>query len=251
MGTKIAKKFYKTRCVYCLQSFEELTSDHVFPRAWYPDTTPENLEKWQVPACSKCNSRYGKVERDLLQRLGLCLYPGESKSLGISVKAIRSINPSCAKSDKDQHHRRMRRDKILRELISPEKIPKESIFPNFGPWPSATPDEQIGVPVSHDKLQAFGEKLVRGISYVIDKRYIEVDHKIDIFFVHDKNAQEIIAIIKRFGKEYHRGSGIRIGVVFASELFSPDDPQNGLFAIDIWGKLRMYASVLPASQQVF
>ncbi len=242
----MAKKFINTRCVYCLEFFEVLTSDHVFPEAWYPDTTPENLKKWQVPACQECNGKYGKLERDLLLRFGLCLDPVEPKSRGITDKAIRSVKTSCAKSDKDRYHRQMRRDKVLRELIPPEEVPKESIFPNFGPWPDAAPDEQLGVLVSADKLKAFGEKLVRGISYVIDRRYIEPNHQIEIFFVYDENAQEITNLIERFGKEYHCGPGITIGVVFASALFPPDDPQNGLFAIDIWGRLRIYASILPA-----
>jgi len=49
----MAKKSSNTRCVHCLEYFEELTSDHVLPKAWYPDDTPDNLEKWQVPACSE------------------------------------------------------------------------------------------------------------------------------------------------------------------------------------------------------
>ena len=51
----MATTFYKMHCVYCLKLFEELTSDHVFPKSWYPETTPENLEKWQMPACVECN----------------------------------------------------------------------------------------------------------------------------------------------------------------------------------------------------
>ena len=39
------------RCVHCLKDNVVLTSDHMFPKAWYPDATPENLEKWQFPAC--------------------------------------------------------------------------------------------------------------------------------------------------------------------------------------------------------
>jgi hypothetical protein len=39
----------------------------------YPDTTPENLEKWQIPSCLECNQRLGKLENDLIGRIALTL----------------------------------------------------------------------------------------------------------------------------------------------------------------------------------
>jgi len=45
----MAKKFPQGRCIHCLEEFSSLTSDHVFPDSWYPETTPDNLEKWQMP----------------------------------------------------------------------------------------------------------------------------------------------------------------------------------------------------------
>ena len=61
------------KCVHCLKDPVVLTSDHMFPRAWYPDATPENLEKWQIPSCVECNHRYSKIEGDLLNRVALTL----------------------------------------------------------------------------------------------------------------------------------------------------------------------------------
>ena len=43
----------------------------MFPKAWYPDATPKDLEKWQIPSCLDCNQRYGKIENDLLGRVAL------------------------------------------------------------------------------------------------------------------------------------------------------------------------------------
>src|SRR5258707_602015 len=67
----MAKKTGK--CVHCLKDNVELTSDHMFPKAWYPDATPKDLEKWQIPSCLDCNQRYGKLENDLLGRVALTL----------------------------------------------------------------------------------------------------------------------------------------------------------------------------------
>lgn len=58
------KKFSNTRCVYCLKHFEELTSDHVLPRAWYPDNVPENIEKWQVPSCKNAIGNTAEMRRN-------------------------------------------------------------------------------------------------------------------------------------------------------------------------------------------
>ena len=80
----MSKKFTNTRCVYCLRFFKKLTSDHVFPKSWFPDTTPQNMEKWQIPSCENCNTEYSKIENDLLQRFGMCVDPDSIAAKGIA-----------------------------------------------------------------------------------------------------------------------------------------------------------------------
>ena len=62
------KKLGPGKCVHCLKDVEERNSDHVFPESWYPDSTPPNLEKWQIPSCIPCNSEYGKLEQDFCRK---------------------------------------------------------------------------------------------------------------------------------------------------------------------------------------
>jgi len=69
----MAKRPGKGRCVHCLKEGVERNWGHVFPQSWYPNTTAADLEKWQIPSCVACNDRYGKLERDLIGRLGLAL----------------------------------------------------------------------------------------------------------------------------------------------------------------------------------
>lgn len=109
----MVKKFGAGRCVHCLKTCDTLTSDHVFPRSWYPETTPNDLEKWQMPACKKCNKKYGKIENYLLLRFGLCLDRNQEGAKGIPEKALRSINPKAGKNIKDSYHRQKIRQKIL------------------------------------------------------------------------------------------------------------------------------------------
>jgi hypothetical protein len=82
------------RCVHCLQEFEELTWDHVFPQGWYPEGTPPNLEKWKIPSCLSCNQEHSKNEGELLVKLGMCIDPNNPQSSGIAEKALRATRAS-------------------------------------------------------------------------------------------------------------------------------------------------------------
>ena len=85
-------------CVHCLKYFDEMTWDHVFPEAWYPSTTPENLAKWKIPSCRRCNKDYGELEEDLLLRLGMCVSPDAAGAAGIGDRVLRSVDPAAARS---------------------------------------------------------------------------------------------------------------------------------------------------------
>ena len=47
------------KCVICLKNFnysiedDSRTEEHVFPKSWYPKSTPNDLKKWKVPSCKK------------------------------------------------------------------------------------------------------------------------------------------------------------------------------------------------------
>jgi hypothetical protein len=105
----MAKNPGKGQCVHCLKEGVERNWDHVFPQSWYPDTTAADMEKWQIPSCIACNDRYGKLERDLIGRLGLALDAKNSASAGLADTALRAINPDAAKNDGDAAARGQKR----------------------------------------------------------------------------------------------------------------------------------------------
>lgn len=100
------------KCVHCLKDNVELTSDHLFPKAWYPDAAPKDLEKWQIPSCLECNQRYGKIENDLLGRVALTLDANNPASAGLAEKALPAINPAGARNEGDAAARDARAKKI-------------------------------------------------------------------------------------------------------------------------------------------
>ena len=87
----MTKKFKQCNCVHCLIACDNPTSDHVFPRSWYPETTLACLEKWQIPSCQRCNEEYSKIEADLLQRIGMCVSPESDEAKGIANKALQPV----------------------------------------------------------------------------------------------------------------------------------------------------------------
>ena len=54
------------RCIHCRETLVEATKDHVFPSSWYPDTTPDEVQRWTAPSCQRCNVESGRLEEDLL-----------------------------------------------------------------------------------------------------------------------------------------------------------------------------------------
>src|SRR5215470_6563811 len=116
-------------CVHCLQHFNELTWDHVIPRAWYPDDTPENLERWKIPSCGKCNREYGELEQDLLIRLGMSIGREEAKASGIAERVIRSTDPRAGRNEKDRLARARRNVELSRHMIDVDAENQKGVLP--------------------------------------------------------------------------------------------------------------------------
>ena len=234
----MSNKFSNCRCVHCLRYFKVLTSDHVFPVSWYPKTTPDDLEKWQMPSCNECNKKYGKIEEELLLKFGLCVMPFSYESFGIAEKTLRALNPNKGKNNRDIKFRQKKREKIIREAIDPTTVPITSIFPNFGFYEGIEANNQLAVLVPEKGLKAIGEKLIRGITWVVDKEYIERKYEIGIHFFHEQDAGHFKEPLKRFGKKYSLGPGICITRAMAHE-----DHICGLYSLEIWGQFKMYGVV--------
>jgi hypothetical protein len=239
----MGKKFYNTRCVYCLREFETLTSDHIFPKSWYPETTPANLEKWQVPACGGCNQKYSQLEEYLLTRLGMCLDPNNPRAKGIGEKVIRSLTPKYGRGSLDTFMRKKKLKKFVKEIRPVSKMPREGRLPGLKLAPGAD-EAGIAIPISQSQLKEMGEKVVRGLVYYHYQQYIEKDHIVEVWFPYESAAQRVIGMLEGVGKKYEREPGIDVTIGLAS-----DDPQSALFFIEIWGQYKMYATIMPKEEE--
>ncbi len=239
----MSKKFSNTRCVYCLKHFEELTSDHVLPRAWYPDNVPENIEKWQVPSCTKCNWEHGRNEEELLLKLGLHFDPEKGDFKKIAQKVFRSVSASHGKSQRDREKRRKRAIRILKEIERATKVDfsKSNILPGFGFNPNFYPHEQPPLLVSRKELQKFGEKVTRGVFYLLNnQKYIESDYDFRVFIPAENVPQQCRQVIRQYGKEYNCGPGLNVIMAICF-----DDGYSAILEIAIWHRLKICSIITP------
>lgn len=224
------------RCVHCLSVFDTLTWDHIPPASWYPDTTPEAMEKWKVPCCYTCNQELSRIEKELLIKMGLCIAPNTNEAQGIADKALRSLKPELGKGERDKSHRAKARQKVIRHMMKFQDKIASGVLPNFGPHESS--EEPIAVLIPAEYVERFSRKLVRGFTYIIDGEYIEEDYEIDVFFVQDEAANEIMQLIDKHGITYNQGPGLIVKRAVAA-----DDSKSAMWAISIWDKLKIYATV--------
>ena len=234
----MAKRPSKGKCVHCLADGVDRTWDHVFPRAWYPDTTPPDIYKWQIPSCHECNRDYGKMEEDLLFRLALCIYPNVKATSGIVDKALRSMKPEFAKDERDRAARTARAKWLRNELLDGIDIPWAAVYPGFGERWGRRPKEVIGIRVSAESIRRLSEKIVQDIYFLENQKFIEPPFTIEFFALTDEGAKPVKHILENFGSVYAREPGIVV-----KRVVPEDAPMTGIFEIQVWDQFKMFASV--------
>lgn len=228
------------KCVHCRKEVEERNWDHVFPESWYPDTTPVDIEKWKAPSCIECNREYGKIEQDLLIQFGLCLDPNHPNTKKIVEKALRSVKPEFGRNVRDKSARAKKQKELLGRMLFFDELPEVGLFPNFGPQPGQKLNQSPAVLLPKSHLEKLAEKIVRGIFYVEYEDVIDGDYELEVFVVEDHGAKEFMDLVNNYGKELNRGPGISI-----RRAVLPEDPKSGVYAIVIWERAKLYASILP------
>jgi hypothetical protein len=223
------------KCIHCLHYSEELNWDHVFPKSWYPDTTPPNLSKWQVPSCIRCNSELGKIECEFIVLIAMCLDPNNPASKSIVQKALRAMSPKHASTLEEKHKREGLAKKVLSRVINPEEIPSEAIYPIM-----KDPQQgSIAFTIPAESFRRITEKIVRGITYLDSGQLIEPPHSIEFFAVNEEASKPLRDVIDRYGTTLAREPGIIV-----RKAVSPEDGISALYELEFWKQFKMHAAVL-------
>ena len=223
------------RCVHCLRDTDSTTKDHVFPSSWYPDSTPETVQRWTVPSCTDCNKYLGKLETDLLVRLALRLDPSSEAATGISSKALRSLGLDVDNLDpKEKEHRDKRRAKIKAELFQHNE---DSGTPGAIPGLSSPVGEgsQFALPIPWAALSIIAEKVARGCEFKVKDRYVESPYAIRTFIT---DPEEVSPQFSSHRRLIDFGPGCQVLRVFCAE-----DANMVRYRILVWGTLCFHVLI--------
>src|SRR5262249_38827983 len=168
----------------------------------------------------------------------LCLDSQAFETSGIAPKGLRSINPKYAKNERDARYRAAKREQLIRQLRKGNDFPHDAIYPNLGEKGGRPSEQQIIVPIPASSVRRLGEKIVRGIFYIADRKFIVPPYTVEIFVIQDERELLANSALAQFGESYAREPGI---VVYRA--VSHEDAMSSVFKIEIWQQFKMYASV--------
>jgi hypothetical protein len=111
------------------------------------------------------------------------------------------------------------------------------VFPGLGDrW--NIPGERTAILIPVDSFKRVTEKIVRGIFYIEEKRFIEPPYRVEFFVLFNEGAAFIEQILDKFGTVYAREPGVVV-----CRAVAPEDGISSLFAIEFWKQFKTYASV--------
>ncbi|MGB6877728.1 MAG: hypothetical protein WBD87_17020 [Candidatus Acidiferrales bacterium] len=235
------------KCVHCLAELTKKTrsKDHVFPKQWFPDTTPQNLNRWTVPACKKCNGQLGGVEKRLLTILSCCVDPTKPETAGVYQRVRRGLGIGLTEKDREKlgpeelKAREQAKKELLEEMrpldaASPEEM--ASLFPGLGPW--NTPQRQFMLTFREEDIRRFSEKMVRGCEFKIAKRLIEPPYTVAVFFVREDDVTQEIRKVEQLAATYDLSSSFHV-----KRIVAHDEPLTVYYWIKFWGVVTVRATI--------
>lgn len=172
-------------------------------------------------------------------RIGLCIDPNAFESVGVVPKVLRSLNPKLAKNDKDRRAREAKRDQILKQVLKGTDIPISAVYPRFEEKWGRPPEQQVAVPIPKKSVDRLFEKVIRGLAYLEDERFIEPPNSIALYPLSVSDAPVFTSLLDKFGQVHARGPGIVV-----RRAVSPEDGLSAIYEITIWGMFQTYAVVL-------
>lgn len=227
------------RCIHCLKEIET-TRDHVFPNSWYPDNTSQRIQRPVAPACISCNNTLGYLEESLFRKLALCTNPKKAEVSGIHKKLYRSfgVGVDSKQLKKEELIKRKSLVKKILESVSPYE---EGIgyFPGLGPDPDFPPENHKSIPFPEKELLAVSKKIIKGLEYCFDKRYIEKPFELDLYFPKENSDLSPVERILSIRSPITYGPGFKVERSTTTEI-----PKSVIYRITIWGKLKIYGTVM-------
>lgn len=228
------------RCTYCLRKIkDDLTYDHVFPDAWYPDSTPDKVQRWTVPSCRKCNAKFQVAEDELFIRWGICVEPGLEACMGINERAIKQ-QFFIETKDPRKFGRKLAVFKKITSRMG-QYDPKRT---HIGFAPKLGVRGTLAVITPNKFRSIFSEKLARGTEFKLREKLIPWKKRIGIYYeMADDSMRQQYDIWNNLlidGQTVNLGPGFNV-----RWAVNPSNPEQSLYRFEIWGHIKFYSLVYP------
>ena len=220
--------------MHCLRFSKSITSDHGFPDSWYPDTTPTRVQRWTAPSCPKCNGELGRLEKDLLIRVVLCIDPKKEAVSGLSSKVLRSLGfDADGLSEAEKSHRERLRVRLRSELIPYADVAGgPGAIPGLGPYENSP----WAVPIPWASLSIVAEKIARVCEHKVEGRFVESPYGVRTSV--DSTGGVVPEPLLPFARVIDFGPGFRV-----TRLSPIEDPRIVRYWISIWDTLHLRAYI--------
>lgn len=224
-------------CAYCTQA-NTGTKDHVFPRSWFPDSTPLDVTKWTVPCCAGCNNEKSRLENYSLQRLAACIDTSSNAATGIWEKVFRGLNESAGRDAPDREKRRRAHKAYFREIANAEHIRSSSIVY----FSEAALPGRLMLRVKWKKVMNLMEMFARGCHFYLEQETLPTDSEVRCYMPRSyADIESVLSLLKQTAL-YELGPGIafrRAHIREAGESYA-------LYALQFWGGPIFFVTAFPA-----
>ena len=228
-----------SRCVYCRNDFPHvsLTRDHVIAGSWYPQSTPQTVQRITALSCRTCNTdRYSASERYLFLRLAACVDPKLPGADGIWEKAKWTMDVTRAGDDKERAHRQGAREALGRCAFEMENIPDSGVPPSFEQ--NFNQGSRTAMFIRVDMLNSIVEKWGLGVHSHVWKEAASVDAEVAVLHVGEAVARGFLGAARSTGKP-STGPGIQIRYLAVRER----DERHSLYEFRIWETFVTHVSI--------
>lgn len=220
-------------CVHCVKA-EGVTDDHGIPLSWYPEGSAQNVARVKAPACCACNARLKHIEEEVLIPLIFSIDPRDPRAASVAERVRRSMDPALGRDERDSRARAAKSRRVAAAVFIPES--RVGVFPGLG----AKGRGAAALKLRASAIQEFAEKLTRVVLYARYRQYVAAGRTVATHIVEHGPQETRIAELIRGGERIDIPPGVFVAIRRAE-----DDADTVLAVVDLWGHVRVFASITP------
>jgi len=245
MGKRKKRNKSDTICIFCLARPSE-EGEHVFPKSWYPSTTPPTVQRVVVPVCGICADEFEVAERKFSLPLLTMLDTANPDGASVVETLQRSWQFERAPSLKESVRRIQRHQSIMRQIKYKVRSPD-----NPSPWQFYVPVRSpaglhvMAAPtltLEHKVTAKICEKFVRGLHYHELGVPLPIETPIKVRWPDDLNP-EFRAAYRQLPLNSSLAPGLRYRVI--------RDDKSSFWVFYLWGQIEFtaFAGKMPSERK--